>query len=443
MVRFQRFAFILGLMCLVISGLIPSSAHCREADTLSVLPVADVINPVVASFVEDEIERANRLERRAVLLEIDTPGGLDTSMRQIIQSMLGSRIPVIVYVYPHGARAASAGALITLAADFAVMAPGTNLGAATPVSLTPSTGGGEQGEAMMKKVTNDAVAYARSLAEKRGRNQDWAEQIVTEGVSTPAHEALELGVVDLIAEGEQELLNGLEGRVYFRGGEELHFSAANAVLERIEMNWRQKILTTIGNPNVAYMLLMLGFLGIFLELSQPGVILPGAIGALALLLAFFGLQMLPVNYVGVLLIVAALILFILEIKVQSYGMLTVGGILAMALGSLMLIDSAQPYLQISRAVIVATIAVSTSFFVLIVFFVARTQMSRAVSGREGIVGEQGTAVTELSPEGRIFVHGEYWNAVADEPVAQGDPVEVVEVLDHMRLHVRRVMSGSK
>ncbi|AJF07913.1 serine protease [Geoalkalibacter subterraneus] len=430
-------------MCLVISGLVPSAAHCREGDTLSVLPVADVINPVVAGFVQDEIERANRLERRAVLLELDTPGGLDTSMRQIIQSILGSRIPVIVYVYPHGARAASAGALITLAADFAVMAPGTNLGAATPVSLTPPTGGGEQGEAMMKKVTNDAVAYARSLAEQRGRNQDWAEQIVTEGVSTPAHEALELGVVDFVAEDVQEMLSLLDGRVYLRGGEELHFSAADAVLERIEMNWRQKILTTISNPNVAYMLLMLGFLGIFLELSQPGVILPGAIGALALLLAFFGLQMLPVNYVGVLLIVAALILFILEIKVQSYGMLTVGGILSMALGSLMLIDSAQPYLQISRAVIVATIAVSTSFFILIVYFVARTQMSRVVSGREGIVGEQGTAVTALSPEGRVFVHGEYWNAVADEPVAEGEPVEVMELLDHMRLHVRRVEPGSR
>ncbi|MDY6847548.1 MAG: nodulation protein NfeD [Thermodesulfobacteriota bacterium] len=443
MARFQRFTFLFSLMCLVIYCLVPSAVHCREADTISVLPVADVINPVVAGFVQDEIERANRLERRAVLLELDTPGGLDTSMRQIIQAMLGSRIPVIVYVYPHGARAASAGALITLAADFAAMAPGTNLGAATPVSLTPSTGGGGQGEAMMKKVTNDAVAYARSLAEQRGRNQDWAEKIVAEGISTPAHEALELEVVDLIAENEQELLSGLEGRVYSRGGEELHFSATDAVLERIEMNWRQKILTTISNPNVAYMLLMLGFLGIFLELSQPGVILPGAIGAVALLLAFFGLQMLPVNYVGVLLIVAALILFILEIKVQSYGMLTVGGILAMALGSLMLIDSAQPYLQISRAVIVATIAVSTSFFVLIVYFVARTQMSRAVSGREGIVGEQGTAVTALSPEGRIFVHGEYWNAVADEAVGEGDPVEVVGLLDHMRLHVRRVESGSK
>lgn len=445
MMRFQWFITLIGLLFLVMSTapVTSSVAQAPEADNLTVLQVADVINPVVARFVQEEIERANLVQRRGVLIEIDTPGGLDTAMRQIIQSMLGSRIPVIVYVYPQGARAASAGALITLAADFAVMAPGTNLGAATPVSLTPSAGDEGQSEVMMKKVTNDAVAYARSLAEQRGRNQEWAEEIVTEGISTPAQEALELGVIDAVAENEDDLLGQLDERVYQRGGQELTFSTAGVVLERIEMNWRQKILTTISNPNVAYMLLMLGFLGIFLELSQPGVILPGSIGAVALLLAFFGLQTLPVNYVGVLLIFAALVLFILEIKVQSYGLLTVGGILVMALGSLMLIDTSEPYLQISRAVIVATIAVSTSFFMLVVYFVVRTQRSPMVSGREALVGEHGTAATRLAPEGRIFVHGEYWFAVADETVEQGDHVEVTEMLDHMRLRVRRITDVSE
>ncbi len=413
-----------------------SSTEDRPA-VVRVVQVDGVINPVVAEFITTELERANEEQARAFLIEIDTPGGLDTAMRTIIKGILGSEIPVVVYVYPSGARAASAGALITLAADFAAMAPGTNLGAAHPVSIGGGGGGG-QDKVMMDKVVQDAVAYSRSIAEKRGRNLEWAEKVVRESISTPASEALSLKVIDLIVEDEGALLKALEGKRYLRDGKERTLKVADAFLVRSEMNWRQRTLDVISNPTVAYLLLMLGMLGIFFEISQPGVILPGALGAIALLLAFYSFQTLPVNYAGVLLILLAIVLFILEVKVTSFGMLTVGGILSMALGSLMLIESSEPYLQISRAVIFATVAVTAGFFSLVVYYVLRTHRTRFVSGAEGISGERGTAVTEIHREGRIFVHGEYWDAFSEEPIPEGSPVEVVSMEQGMRLKVRRV-----
>ncbi|HEY7745183.1 MAG TPA: nodulation protein NfeD, partial [Desulfuromonadales bacterium] len=329
-------ASLVALLLAVVSFLAVGAE--TASPTIRVVRVADVINPVVADFVTVQLKAANEADERAFLLELDTPGGLDTAMRTIIQAVLASRVPVIVYVYPSGGRAASAGALITLAADFAVMAPGTNLGAAHPVAIAPG-GGGDKNETMMAKVVNDAVAYARSIAQQRGRNVEWAERIVRESISTPASEALELKVIDLVAADEAALLAGLDGRRYLREGKALTLETAGTVLVYAEMSWRQRILTVLSNPNVAYLLLMLGILGIFFEISQPGVILPGAIGAIALLLAFYAFQTLPVNYAGVLLILLAIVLFVLEIKVASYGMLTVGGIIALALGSLMLIES--------------------------------------------------------------------------------------------------------
>jgi len=403
-------------------------------DVVRVVPVAGVINPVVAGFVGAELVRANGDGSRALLIELDTPGGLDSAMRSIIKEILASEIPVIVYVYPSGARAASAGALVTLAADFAVMAPGTNLGAAHPVAIGPGAGGGD--DVMMGKVVEDAAAYARSIAQQRGRNVDWAEKIVRESVSTPAEEALELKVIDLVAEDEQAMLLELDGRRYLRGGQERVLKTAGALLVRSEMTWRQEILNTISNPNVAYLLLMLGILGIFFEISQPGVILPGAVGAIALLLAFFAFQTLPVNYVGVLLILLAFVLFILEITVPSFGMLTVGGIVSLTLGSLMLVETSEPYLQISRVVIFATVAVCGSFFALVLYFVVRTQKTRYVSGIEGMVGERGEAVSDVGIKGRVFVHGEYWDAYAEVPIRKGAPIEVVRVERNMKLEVR-------
>lgn len=396
--------------------------------------IKGIINPVVADFVEERLTAANRTGATAFLLQLDTPGGLDSAMRQIIQAELGSEIPVIVYVAPGGARAASAGALITLAADFAAMAPGTNIGAAHPVSIGP--GGGSGDETMTTKVVNDAVAFARSIATRRGRNVEWAEQVVRKSVSITADEAVAQKVVDLVAPDEHSLLLRLDGRSFERDGKALVLHSKGAKVETYAMGWRREILDALSNPTIAYLLMMLGILGIFFEISQPGVILPGAIGAIAILLALFAFQALPINYVGVMLIVLALVLFLLEIKITSYGMLTVGGVVSLSLGSLMLIDSSAPYLQISRAVIAATVAVCSGFFVLAAGFVVRTHRRRFVSGREGLVGERGTAVEGFPGNGRVFVHGEYWDAQCSEPVAAGQEIEVVDLEEGMRLVVK-------
>jgi len=437
--------YLSGLVILVLlsTGLLLKAEEITAPANIRVVRVAGVINPVLADFIGVELDAANNGSAQAFLIELDTPGGLDSSMRVIIQKILSSKIPVIVYVYPSGARAASAGALITLAADFAAMAPGTNIGAAHPVSIGISgTGDSEQGKTVMEKVVNDAVAYARSLAEQRGRNRDWAEQIVRDSISTAAQEALDLKAIDLIATDEQELLKKLDGRTYLRHGEARKMGTRGAVLSYAEMTWRQEIFNTLSDPNVAYMLLMLGILGIFFEISQPGVILPGAIGALALLLAFLGFQTLPVNYIGVLLILLAIILFILEIKVVSYGMLTVGGLIALTFGSLILVDSPEPYLQISRSVIAATVLICASVISLVLFFVVRVQKTRFVSGLEGMIGERGQAVTALDPRGRVYVHGEYWDAHADEPIASGSEIEIVRSEANLKLLVRAAKDSS-
>ena len=412
-----------------------ASASGVAAAELPVLRIKGAINPVVADFVDDEMQRANAVGVPAILIEMDTPGGLDTAMRRIIQSMLASPAPVIVYVSPAGARAASAGALITLAADFAAMAPGTNIGAATPVAV--GVGGGMD-ETMKSKVVNDAVAYSRSLAEQRGRNADWAEQIVRDGASTSAGEALELKVIDLVVDSRDELLRQLDGRRYLRDGKELRLDVAAAEPVVREMGLARRILNAVSDPTVAYLLLMLGILGIYFEISQPGVILPGAIGALALLLALFAFQALPVNFVGVLLILLGMVLFILEISVASYGMLSVGGVVALTFGSLMLIDSSEPFMQISLTVIFATVISCTGFILFCLWFVSRAQRRRVVSGREGMVGEHGRATTAVHATGRVFVHGEDWEAFAAEPVPEGAEIEVVAVGEQMRLHVRAV-----
>ena len=362
----------------------------------------------------------------------------DSSMRDIIQNILASRIPVVVYIYPSGARAASAGAIITLAADFAAMAPGTNLGAAHPVAIGVSGGQGGMDETMQAKVVNDAVAYVQSIARQKGRNEEWAEKIVRESISTPATEALELKVIDLIVENEAALLKELDGRKYIREGHAKTLSTVNSTITFTKMNWRQQILNTISNPNVAYMLLMLGILGIFFEISQPGVILPGAVGALALLLAFIGLQMLPVNYVGVLLIVLAVVLFVLEVKVVSFGMLTIGGIVSLVMGSLVLIEGSEPYQQISLAVIASSVLVFSSFFLLALYYVVRTQKRPTVTGIEAMAGEHGEAVCDFDGEGKVFVHSEYWTAISKDDIKEGEAIEVVRMLERMKLEVRKL-----
>ncbi|MBM3316730.1 MAG: nodulation protein NfeD [Candidatus Eisenbacteria bacterium] len=390
--------------------------------------IDDAIQPASAGFLDRALRWAEREGCGCLVVELDTPGGLDTAMRRMIKGILASPVPVVVYVSPPGSRAASAGVFLMMAAHVAAMAPGTNLGAAHPVAIggLPGTGGAGPDTTMLAKVTNDAVAYVRSLATQRGRNADWAERAVRESVSIPSDEALELGVIDLLAVSPEALLEALEGRPVEVAGETRALRTAAARLIHKRMDLRDQILGSIANPNIAYLLLLLGALGIFFELSHPGSIFPGVVGAVALFLAFFALQMLPVRAAGIALILLAIVLFVLEIKVTSYGALAMGGVAALLFGSLMLFDSGTG-VRLALGVIVPSVVVVGALFIAIVALAARAQGRRTVTGAEGLVGRIGEARTALAPEGRVFVHGELWRARSRERVAAGERVRVVRV----------------
>ena len=404
---------------------------CAEPVTIRVVSVQDPITPVTARFLQRNLDEAARQSERLLLIELDTPGGLDTAMREIVKEFLSTPVVVAVYVAPSGARAASAGAIICLAADLCAMAPGTNIGAAHPVTL------GEKIDPTMEtKLVNDAEAYVESIAHQRGRDVTLARQMVRDSLSLSAKKALEGKVIDLIARDRSDLLQQLEGRPLQKSGQELRLQLQGAKVTEAEMTRVEKIRNVISNPNVAYMLMMLGILGIFFELSNPGVILPGVIGGISLLLAFFAFQTLPVNYAGILLILLALILFIAEINVVSYGMLSVGGIIAMVLGSLLLFESPEPWLRLSWNVILLTVLVTAGCLILIVRKALAAHRRRLTTGREGLVGEEGSAQSLIAANGKVFIHGEYWEARSDEPIAAGDKV-VVEAVEGMVLKVRK------
>ncbi len=398
------------------------------------LKVKSTINPVISEYIDKGLKEAASAGAICAIVQMDTPGGLDTAMRDIVQSILNSPIPVIVYVAPSGARAASAGVLITISAHVAAMAPGTNIGAAHPVGL----GGGQMDETMMKKVENDAAAYAKSLAEQRGRNVEWAVKAVRESESVSAQKALELNIIDMVAASLPELIEKLEGREVETVYGKKTLALKDVPVETSEMGWRYRLLDTLSNPNIAYILMMLGFYGLFFELSNPGVIFPGVFGAICLILAFFALQTLPVNYAGVLLILLAIILFIAEIKVTSYGVLTLGGIVALLLGSLMLIESPDPALRVSWYVILPTVATTAAFFIFAVSFALRAQFRQPTTGQEGLVGKRARVVSPIKPEGKVFVHGEYWNAESDDEIDKGESVEIVSVSE-LTLRVKKVL----
>lgn len=407
------------------------SAGLAETPVIRVLTVDGPVNPVTADYLRKNLHEAARTGERLVLIEMDTPGGLDTAMREIVKELFASPVPVAVFVTPAGARAASAGAVIGLAADILAMSPGTNIGAAHPVSL-----GEKPDKVMQEKILNDAEAYVEGVARKRGRNVEVAQTMVRASSSLSAEKALEARVVDLIAADRGELLKKLDGRVMHRDGRDVTLRLAGVRAESHGMNARQRILNAVSNPNVAYVLMMLGFLGLFFELSNPGVILPGVIGGISLILAFFAFQTLPVNYAGVLLIIFALILFIAEIKIVSHGMLAVGGVVSMVFGSLLLFESPEPYLRLSWGVIVTTVLAVTVFFLVAVTKAVQAHRRRPVTGIEGLVGESGKAESDLAPEGKVFVRGEYWDAVSSERIAKGEKVVVVAV-EGMRVGVKR------
>ncbi|MBI2441544.1 MAG: nodulation protein NfeD [Lentisphaerae bacterium] len=403
------------------------------ATEVLVAKVDGVIGPITAKFMAEAVDRAEQLKTECVVFELDTPGGLDDSMRSIIKRIMAAKVPVVVFVAPSGSRAASAGAFITLAAHVAAMAPGTTIGAAHPVAFGQSM---QTDSNMAAKVENDAAAYIRSIAEKRGRNIAWAESAVKESVSLSETEALERKVIDLLAPSTEALLTTLDGRTVKLNDTSVTLKTKDAALTHFEMNWRDNLLHAIANPNLAYILLMLGLLGLYFEFANPGAILPGVVGAISLILAFFAFQTLSVNYAGILLIVLAAILFIVDVMAATHGVLTVGGLVALAIGSLMLFNqNPDPALRVSLQVIVPVVLVTGAFFLLGAWLSLKAMVRRPVTGAVSLLGEEGEARTPINPQGgSVFVAGTHWNALADTEIPAGRRVKVVDVR-HMTLKV--------
>lgn len=391
--------------------------------------VVDIIHSVSAGRVVETIERAAEAEAGLVLLRLDTPGGLDTAMREIIEAILNSEVPVAVFVGPSGSRAASAGYLITLSADISGMAPGTNMGAATPVAGT----GGEMPETLSRKVESDAAAYLRSIAERRGRDIELAEQGVTEARSWTASEALEGGLIDLVAASEAEFLEALDGRAVARAdGGEAVLRTAGAPIVSTEITLRERVLSVIANPNLAVLLGMIGLLGLYLEFSNPGLLFPGILGGIALLLAGFGLNLLPVSALGVLLLLAGLGLLTAEALTPSFGIMGASGAAALVVGLFFFFEEQSlptPALEVTYGLVVPSVLLFAVIVVLLGRMVVRAQRTPTVTGREGMIGQTATARTGISPggEGTVFLRGEYWDATAAEPVSEGERVRVLEV----------------
>ncbi len=396
-----------------------------------------VINPVMAEFLTGSIARAVAEKAEVIIIELDTPGGLDLSMREIIKSELSSTVPVVVYVAPAGSRAASAGVFITLAAHIAAMAPGTNIGSAHPVAM----GGGKMDETMLKKVENDSAAYIKSIAAKRGRNAGWAEEAVRKSVNITAAEALKLKVIDLVAVDREQLLKKINGMSVVLPAGPHTLSTEGAVITLIEMGLRERVLRAISDPNVAYILMMIGILGLYFELSNPGSILPGVAGAISLVLAFYALHTLPINYAGLLLVGLAVIFFIVEVNVVSYGLLTLAGIVALVLGSMMLFDSSTPFMTLSPWVMAPAIIFMAGFVGVTMYMAVRMQGKGSVSGVEGFIGLEGRVVDRVGPgcRGRIFIEGEYWDAEGAEDMKKGDLVVVTEIKG-LLLIVKRIFN---
>ncbi len=416
-----------GLGLLVLAAATPALA---ASSVVATVQVDGVISPVTLRVVEMALARAQAEKAQALVIQLDTPGGLERSMRAICQRLLNAEIPVIVWVGPTGARAASAGVFITLAAHVAAMAPATNIGAAHPVAV----GGGSVDKESMKKIENDAAAFVRTIALERGRDADWAEKAVRQSVSITEREALKLKVIDVVADSIPDLLTKIDGRTVKTAKGMVTLATKGADAKAIEIGLRDRFLNIITDPNVAYVLMMLGTLGLIFELSNPGAILPGVVGGISLILAFFAFQSLPINFAGVLLILFAIVLFIAEVKVVSHGVLAIGGIVAMALGSLMLYEAPEAGFRVSWLVIIPTVAVSAGIFLFALTAGVRALARRPQLGAEALLGATGTAYGALAGEGQIKLQGEIWRAVTERPIADGTPVRVVGV-DGLTLRV--------
>ena len=434
--RHRPWPGLLALALLCISGL-------AQADGVLRTQISGPIGPATASHMQQALDAATAQQAQLLLVRLDTPGGLDGAMRDIIKAIIGAPLPVALYVAPSGARAASAGTYMLYAAHIAAMAPGTNLGAATPVQIggglplpgrgpAPGDGDAEPGQdkqpstpdAMQHKLVNDAVAYIRSLAELRGRNADWAEQAVREAASLSAQQALEQNVIDLLAASDADLLQQLDGRTVQLMAGPVTLATASAVIEDFEPDWRTRLLAVLTNPSVTYILLLIGIYGLFFEFASPGGVVPGVAGAIALLLALYGLQMLPVNYAGLGLILLGVGLMLAEVFAPSFGALGIGGTVALVIGSIILIDTEAPGFGIPLTLIGAVAASSLLLFTFVLGALWRARRGRVVSGGEALLQAAATAAEDFTGDGHVWLHGERWAAHCAVPLRAGQPVRV-------------------
>lgn len=406
--------------CILLQAEWALAARDDAAPRVLHVPLEGPISPISDDVLRAAIARAERDSFSAVVIQVDTPGGLETSMRSMVKRMFAARIPILAWVAPDGSRAASAGVFIVMAADVAAMAPGTNIGAATPVNLQ-----GPMDSTLARKAANDAAAFARTVAAQRRRSVAWAEEAVRHAVSASETEAVELGVVDFVATTLPELLEKSHGRTWRRHEETRILELREAEVVRMNPDFRQRLLSIIADPNVAYILLMLGFYGLLFELQNPGALLPGVVGGICLILALFALSALSVNYAGIALLVLAVVFFIAEIKVQSHGLLAAGGVIAMLLGSLILFERGAA--GVSLGLVLGATAATALFFLLVVSAGLRAQRSRIRTGRHGLVGQRGTVLERLAPAGRIRIGDELWNAYSERELEVGETVEVVGV----------------
>jgi membrane-bound serine protease (ClpP class) len=393
----------------------------------------DAVSPIMVEYIKRSLAKAEKEDAGVFILELNTPGGLETSMRQVVQEFQRTPIPVVVYVYPPGGRAASAGAIITASADIAVMAPGTNIGAAHPVQAT----GERMEEAMKEKVVQDMLAFVRSIAREKGRNPSVLERMVKESISLTPDEALKEGVIDLIASNRQELLEKLNGRKVKKHGKEITIKTLGVPVVEVEESLRESFLKVITNPTIAYMLLLIGFYGIFFELYNPGAVVPGAVGVVSLLLGLYGLGIIGINWLGLLLILAGILLLALELVTPTFGGLAIAGAIALAIGSLVLISPDSPYGDIPISII-ATMVLTTVFFFLVVGRLGlKAQKRKKMTGYEELIEEEGIALTDFEKgKGKVFIKGEIWNAVSKDDIKKDDTV-IVKQVKGLTLYVKK------
>lgn len=408
------------------------------SDKYALIELNGSVNPVIADFIVNSIKKANQDNMQFVLMIMDTPGGLLNPMRDIIKAILDSEIPVIAYTYPKGAQAASAGGFIMIAAHIAAMSPGTEIGAMHPVSpFLNFSSNQKQNGIMEKKVLNDTVAYAKSLAELRKRNITWVEKAVREAVSSTNNEVLKLGVIDIVANDIDNLLSKIDGKKIKTKNTYIVLKTKNIHQQQYTMDWKEKILNYFADPQMVFFLFLIAVVGIGFELKNPGMVVPGVIGAIALFLFLLAVKVLPINFAGLTFIILAIILFVLELKFTSYGLLTLAGIISFVIGSMILFDSPLPGGQIPLTSIITVLVVLLLFIFVVIRAVIKVHTQKAVTGIEGMIGEKGVATRDFDGKGTIEIHGELWTAISDEPVQKGDTVKIVK-MEGMVLHVKKI-----